>query len=238
MEKGHKLLFTEEEKQEFIGSVKVKKTKRETILRDGLSLPEAFTCAYLDVARAPLRGIAKDVGDSKKVREECIEEIIVPLCTGSLLKAKCTVDFDKAHKELGKKIRKYYEEKGYKFFTVGKTQKWINMALKYACIYANEYAGELQEIFRYCHIPIDRYIANPIAHELQVKLPEYESFVMPQCNTFDANKHNYSWSKIDDYQAYLICQNAIREALGRSTPAKCALEWEFEWWLKEKQKKQ
>lgn len=238
MEKGCKPLFTEEEKQEFIGSVKVKKTKRETILRDGLSLSETFTCAYLDVARAPLRGIASAVGgDSKKVREECIEEIIVPLCTGSLLKAKCTDDFDNAHKELGNRIQKYYEEKGYDDFTVGKTQKWINMALKYACIYANEYAGELQEIFRYCHIPIDRYIANPIAKELDVKLPEYEGFVMPQCNTFDAEKHNYSWSKIDDYQAYLTCQNAIREALGRSTPAKCALEWEFEWWLKEKQKK-
>ena len=235
MEKG---LFTEKQKQEFIGSVRAKKTKRETILRDGLSLPEAFTCAYLDVARAPLRGIAKAVGgDSKKVREECIEEIIVPLCTGSLLKAKCTVDFDNAHKELGDRIREYYDEKKYEFFIVGKTQKWINMALKYACIYANEYAGELQEIFRYCHIPIDRYIANPIARELQVPLPEYKGFVMPPCDIFDANKHNYSWSKIDDYQAYLTCQNAIREALGQSTPAKCALEWEFEWWLKEKQKK-
>lgn len=231
---------SEDQKKKFIGSVRTGKEKRQAILEEGMSLSEAFTYGYLDVSRT-LRGIAGAVGNSKKVKEGCIKEEIVPFCEKTLLRAKSEEEFDRAHKDLSDKIREYYKRKNYKrknydVFTVGKTQKWINMALKYACIYANEYTDGLCGIRPYCHVPIDRYIATPIARELEVKLPEYDGFVMPPCASFDAKKQNYAWSRIDDYSAYLDCQRAIREKLEKQEK-QCAFMWEFEKWLEEKEKK-
>ena len=145
-------------------------------------------------------------------------------------------EFDRAHEKLSEIIQKFYRRHHYDGFTVGKTQKWINMALKYACIYDKKDAEMLGHIFGYCHVPIDRYVANPIVLELGVVLPQYDGFKMPKRVIFDAAKCNYSWSKIDNYDAYLICQKSIREKLHQKHLAKCALEWEFVCWLREKEK--
>ena len=159
---------------------------------------------------------------------------IFQYCENTLLSAQSEDTFDKGHEKLCEIIKKFYNDRGYIDFTVGKAQKWINMALKYACIYDNEDAEKLQGIFQYCHVPIDRYVANPIVNELRVDLPGYSGFKMPKCVPFDAEKCNYSWSKIDDYSDYLACQKSIREVLRKKSPAQCALEWEFIEWLCEK----
>ena len=100
--------------------------------------------------------------------------------------------------------------------------------------YVKEDAEKLQGSFQYCHVPIDRYVANPIVNELGVNLPRYNGFQMPKHVPFDAGKCNYSWSKINDYSDYLNCQKYIREALRKANPMKYALEWEFIKWLDEK----
>lgn len=228
--------FSDEQRKAFAGSIKTGKKKREAILENGMSLEEAFAYAYLDVSRAPLRGIGKCVGDPIKVRNQCISDEIHPFCENELASVQDEYEFDCAHEKLSEIIREFYRRQHYDGFTVGKTQKWINMALKYACIYDKKDTEMLGHIFGYCHVPIDRYVANPIVLELGVVLPQYDGFKMPKRVTFDAAKCNYSWSKIDNYDAYLTCQKSIREKLHQKHLAKCALEWEFACWLQEKEK--
>lgn len=237
-EKRH-MLFSEKQRKEFLGSIRTKEKDPKEILENGISLKEAFSYAYLDVCRT-LRGIRKCVGDPQKVRDlrdQCISEILTfCVCEDKLAAVKCEYEFDCAHEELSKIIREFYCEHNYNEFTIGKTQKWINMAFKYACIYDKKDAKMLNRIFNYCHVPIDRYIANPIVNELGVALPKYDGFKMPKYVAFDASKCNYSWSKIDNYDDYLACQNSIREALRRDNPPKNTLEWEFAYWMSEKEK--
>lgn len=235
MREMRNMLFSDEKRKEFSGSIRTGKNKRKAILENGMSLEEAFSYAYLDVCRT-LRGI-KCVGDPIEVRKQCISKILT-FCENDLndlSHVQCEKDFDFAHKKISEIIREFYSENNYDGFTVGKTQKWINMAFKYACIYDKKDAKMLSRIFNYCHVPIDRYIANPIVNELGVALPKYDGFKMPIHVAFDASKCNYSWSKIDNYDDYLACQNSIREALRRDNPPTNALEWEFTYWMSEKE---
>lgn len=240
MREMRNMLFSEKQRKEFLGSIRTKEKDPKEILENGMSLEEAFSYAYLDVCRT-LRGIRKYVGDPIKVRDlrdQCISKKIRPFCVceDKLAAVKCEYEFDCVHEELSEIIREFYCEHNYNEFTIGKTQKWINMAFKYACIYDKKDAKMLNRIFNYCHVPIDRYIANPIVNELGVALPKYDGFKMPKYVAFDASKCNYSWSKIDNYDDYLACQNSIREALRRDNPPKNTLEWEFAYWMSEKEK--
>ena len=234
-EKRH-MLFSEKQRKEFFFFFRTSNKKRKAILENGMSLDEAFLYAYLDVSRAPLRGIRNCVCDSIKVRNQCISKKILPFCKYELAAVKSEYKFDCAHEKLSEIIREFYSENNYDGFTIGKSQKWINMAFKYACIYDKEDAKMLNRIFNYCHVPIDRYIANPIVNELGVALPKYDGFKMPKHVAFDASKCNYSWSKIDNYDDYLACQNSIREILRQNNPQQNALEWEYAYWMSEKEK--
>ena len=255
MREMRNMLFSDEKRKEFSGSIRTGKNKRKAILENGMSLEEAFSYAYLDVCRT-LRGI-KCVGDPIEVRKQCISKILT-FCEGDPIEVRkqciskiltfcendlndlshvqCEKDFDFAHKKISEIIREFYSENNYDGFTVGKTQKWINMAFKYACIYDKKDAKMLSRIFNYCHVPIDRYIATPIVNELGVALPKYDGFKMPKHVAFDVSKCNYSWSKIDNYDDYLTCQKSIREVLRRNNQPQNALEWEFACWLSEKEK--
>lgn len=237
MEENKKMLFTRDKQERFVGSVRTGKKTRESILKQGMPFANAFFYAYTDVARSPLKGIGSVSGGSQKAKETCIQSIIVPFCVQTLFRAENADEFDNGHQELCVKIHDFYAERGYEAFTIGKAQKWINMALKYACIYDVEDVDQLSLILPYCHVPIDRYIANSIVNKLKVELPEYEGFKMPKISgnrEFSAEARNYSWSRIDNYLAYIACQQAIRNALKAKASEQTPLEWEFDCWLKEK----
>lgn len=234
MEENKKMLFTRDKQERFVGSVRIGKKTRESILKQGMPFANAFFYAYTDVARSPLKGIGSVSGGSPKAKETCIQSIIVPFCMQTLFRAETVDEFDNSHKELCVKIHDFYAERGYEAFTVGKAQKWINMALKYACIYDVEDVDQLSLIFPYCHVPIDRYIANSIVNQLNVNLPEYSGFRMTSKRPFSAETRNFSWSRIDDYSEYITCQRAIRDALKAESSEQTPLEWEFDCWLKEK----
>ena len=53
--------------------------------------------------------------------------------------------------------------------------------------------------------------------------------------SFDSQKANYCWSKIDDYDDYLKCQIKLREAL--EPEGLPPLRWEFDEWIKAKKGK-
>lgn len=225
--------FTEENRKEFVESIKTGKAQRNLILEQGMSWEEAFNYAYLDVSRTPLKGIGESLNCSTEVaRKECIDKLVRE--KERLLKVTDQEQFDEIHKECCEMIDEHYKQHGYNEFYVGKAQKWINMALKYICIYWRGEEKDLEKIAEYCHVPLDRYIADPIVNKLNVDLPQYEGFKMPQKRPFSAENSNYSWSKITDYREYLKCQCDIKNALGKN---KAALLWEFEQWLDEKNKK-
>lgn len=227
----------DKKRKSFIGSVKASKEKRENFLLGKMSLNDAFCAGYLDVSRAPLKGIANMLRENPTIiRDRCIDEFIVPYCYENLFKTDSQNAFDEKHRELCKIIHNYYCENGYKEFSVGKAQKWINMALKYAWIFDAEDSEKLTQIEEYCHVPIDRYISEPIVNELGVDLPEYNGFKMPQARPFSAEKRNYSWSRITDYNTYLECQSKIKNAI-KEKDYESALEWEFDYWQKAKEEK-
>lgn len=223
------MMFTQDEQTSFIGSVKTGNKKRGCILEKGMTLCEAFTYAYLDVSRAPLAGIGKSLSDRPVcVRNDCIETIIMPFCRKELFHAESQKDFDEGHQKLCNQISAFYASKGYHKFTVGKAQKWVNMGLKYACIYDIEDNAVLDNVWGFFHVPIDRYIADPIVNNLDILLPAYDGFHMPNNKPFSAEKCNYSWSKITDYGEYLRCQAEIKSKVSN------ALKWEFSEWEKAK----
>lgn len=228
-------LFEQADKEEFIKSVKTGKERQKEILNNGMSLTEAFRFGYLDVARAPLRGIGKILKEGSNItRENCIKKIVLFL-QRVLVFCKSQSEFDDKHRELCEEISNYYADEGYSVFTVGKAQKWINMGLKYACIYNNE-EDRLCNIIGYCHVPIDRYMAYHIDRELNVTLPEYQGFKKPRAGWADRKSCDYAWSKIESYDEYLTCQKRIREVLDKQRSGKCPLEWEFQVWINEKRK--
>ncbi|MGN1443442.1 MAG: hypothetical protein ACI4XE_06300 [Acutalibacteraceae bacterium] len=230
-------LFTKEERIEFIDNVKAGKAKKENILQNGMSIEEAFVYGYLDTARAPLRGIGKVIKDTVLTRNNCINQRIVPFCRKELFLVDNQTEFNEKHEYLCRIIKEAYEEEDYQDFTVGKAQKWVNMALKYACIYNIDDTSYLSNIFPYCHVPIDRFIADCIVNDLNVALPVYDGFSMPKKRPFSAERCNYSWSNIDSYDEYLVCQEKIKSELRNRSPVCNSLKWEYDEWLKEKERK-
>lgn len=164
---------------------------------------------------------------------KCIDNLIVPYCQRTLFNISSQNEFDEKHRILCNKIHDFYAENGYKEFTVGKAQKRLNMALKYAWICDDEYFEKLTNIEKCCHVPIDRYIADPIVNELSVDLPEYDGFKMSPKRPFSAEKRNYSQSSIADYDTYL--EGQIKKAIKDNY--EFALEREFDYWQKAKEEK-
>ena len=229
-------MFNKRQKEKFKDSV-----KKKIDIEKGIDIKTAFICGYLDVARTPLKGINKKLQkkcgkSSKDIRDsfidECLSKSLSDLFNTS---PKDAESFDGWHKSICEKIKKYYSKKGYDDFSLGKAQKWINMSLKYASLYCYDIEGNLNPIFKFFHVPIDRYVATPIVRELRVKLPKIEGFNMPSAekyDTFDAENRNYSWSKIDDYDSYIECQKQIREKCKAKNIE--PLAWEFEAWCSQK----
>lgn len=223
-------IFSETERKSFLPSVKMTIATKKDI-NVGIDIETAFICGYLDVARAPLRGInaalqKKDPKlTSKMIRGQCIKDRIIPAMDDLI---NNDIAYDGWHQKLCGQITVFYKDNGYDLFTTGKAQKWVNMAIKYACLYDYEHQSQLLKYMRVFHVPIDRKIANPVANQLHIKPPCY---MKDDLDKFDADKKNYSWSKIDDYDDYLRCQHEIRrhgDILGKYD--KSPLRWEFAVW--------
>lgn len=225
-------LFEREKRQDFLEAVKISIATKKDINK-GIDLETAFRCGYLDVARAPLRGINTALqnknpkSSSVKIRDEFIRNYAADKVNELL---NNDLNYDEWHRSMCDNIASFYKENGYDRFTVGKAQKWINMAMKYACIYDYEHQQQLSKYMEVFHVPIDRYIANPIAIELHIAPPCYKG---GNLELFDADKKNYVWSNIENYDEYIECQKEIRQKCGFSSP----LRWEFEKWLEAKRSK-
>ena len=76
--------------------------------------------------------------------------------------------------------------------TIGRAQKVINMAFKYLRCCCD--AGEYPDHFKFCHMTLD-------------------SYTLTWYKRVTGKKEAYTWSKIDDYDKYLLIQEEIRSYL-------------------------
>ena len=168
---------------------------------------DIFRCAidqaWLDMCRT-LRGKKTKTKNLEKCKENMAESLEQYF---SIKPRKSKCEFDKWHNETTLQFREV------KNFTVGQSQKILNMAMKYLYC-CNNYRIEKKEYFKYCHMPLDSYILN-----------WYKSDV-------DKDYDIEPWSKIDDLDKYNEKVDKIRQALG----TEYVLEKEFEIWHTEKER--
>ena len=114
-------------------------------------------------------------------------------------------NFNVWHKKVCLNIIGFYNDK-YPNFSIGQAQKWLNMTLKY--FYVSQIDERVNCASSYFHVPLDNYV-NEILNNNKIK-----SF-------------KGAWSKINDYDEYLMIQKGIRINIGNQSP----IDWEMEQWL-------
>ena len=116
-------------------------------------------------------------------------------------------EFDTWHRETCDQILNVYTDKIE--FTYGQAQKWLNMTIKYLYVIG---ACQFDNVFKFCHIPIDKYVFQIAKKEYGVSIPKVK------------------WSRWNDYDGqYLDYQNQLRDCIKGYDP----LRWEFKYWIKE-----
>ena len=156
--------------------------------------------AYLDLCRT-LRIADKDKaekarrGAEKDLRKEA----------HAILAAGCANQdqYDSWHFNICEKLVKRYKPSGC-VLTLGHAQKWVNMTMKYLCVFKDVQAIAM---LPYLHAPLDSYIFKAAKDQLGIN---------PPC---------HAWSKLANYQDYIAYQAAIRDTSGKP-----ALVWEFGAW--------
>ena len=162
--------------------------------------------AYLDLSRTVHR-LGKNP-DRLEIMAEC-ENLLLNEILNIRELSFDQASFDDWHESLCKQLISVFSKHGFKHFHIGQAQKWINMTLKYIYLYP-VLATSYQNIYNYCHIPIDNIILRVLSER---NLP---SFLGP----YEA------WSRLDDYQKYLKYQLLVRGAFQGSAP----LAIEFHLW--------
>ena len=161
--------------------------------------------AYLDFNRT-LHGISKLV--CKFELDQQARIILRSLFTNlkDCLDIDNQITFDIWHRQACTDIASLYEASGYSL-SVGQAQKWINMTFKYIFTMGENRLPGYSYLYEFCHSPLDNIIL--------AKLTE-NGFQGLRC----------AWSRLDDYDIYLDCQNWIRRKFEKS-----ALDVEFDLWL-------
>jgi hypothetical protein len=116
-------------------------------------------------------------------------------------------NFDARHKDVCIDLRTTYAEAGFEGFQVGQAQKWINMATKYVFVFGEDRLPGYSWAFELAHVPLDNII-----------LDCFQNRGLPRPKT--------AWSRISDYDQYMIIQRWIRSSYDGSAP----LAVEFALW--------
>lgn len=194
-------------------------------------LKHSIERAYLDLCRT-IHGLGKlgkdhETETNALYSDACqiIEKSIGVLETAHI---KSQTEFDQWHKNACDNLKSEYNDffkkhEGSAEFTVGQSQKWINMTLKYAFalikVYPNPVKIEyLNEIYAFCHAPIDNIFLEAISERFGKEILK-GSF----CDITGG------WSRKDDYLEYSRFQSLLRE-----TCQAPLLDVEFSLWNKGK----
>jgi len=177
--------------------------------------------AYLDVSRT-LHGIGT-VRGFDELRKEVGDKI--QKSVAQLLEDNPIADqsaFDLWHEQLCKSLMDLYAKRGYRAFTVGQAQKWVNMTLKYIiCLGSVGVVPRIDRdrLFLVAHAPLDNLFLEALK-ERQKGYPD-EGELRP-------------WSRIKRYDIYLKFQEWLRKPENRppATSGSPPLAVEFELFLR------
>ncbi len=143
--------------------------------------------AYLDFCRTLSK---KEYNEKEEERNKTRDEVGRWLSDKlkKLIGIKCEnqEEFDIKHKKLSKELK----EKWGKNFTIGQSQKWINMTLKYWSVFGDKRIPNIYTNCKLFHIPIDSIVQETMFSNLKPHNP---------------------WSKIDKYEEYFKYQEHYRE---------------------------
>ena len=160
-------------------------------------IKSAIHKAYRDLCRT-ITGLSKNKNKAE-IRHKAEESIYGNITLLFGLGITTQLEFDKWHKKSCEDLIVVFREQK---FTYGQAQKWINMTLKYISMI--DY-NCIENIYEYCHIPIDNYIIRATNKKLSV-----------------------AWSRLENYNEYLDYQNWFRKEYDG-----IPLDIEFKMWLKE-----
>ncbi len=198
---------------------------------DGNLLKHSIERAYYDFCRT-IHGLGKlgkdhETETNALYSDACqlIENAIVALGTENI---RSQTEFDQWHDNACNSLKSKYNDffkkhKDSAEFTIGQSQKWINMTLKYAFalikVYPNPIKIEyLNEVYAFCHAPIDNIFLETIGERFGKEILK-DSF----CDITGG------WSRKDNYAEYSQFQRILREA-GQAP----LLDVEFSLWNKGK----
>jgi len=122
--------------------------------------------------------------------------------------ASSQTSFNIWHKLTCAELRAHFRDAGFRSFTFGQAQKWVNMTLKYVFVVGEARVSGLGKALQFAHVPVDNIV-----------LSAWGGRGMP---TLDV-----AWSRMDDYSDYAKLQEWIRKKFRPRTP----LEAEFGDWL-------
>jgi hypothetical protein len=163
--------------------------------------------AYLDLSRT-LHGFAKlkNREDLRERAHQYVVELLRELPTKTIL---FQPDFDQWHQAACTRLKNLYRKHGFNKFSVGQAQKWLNMSMKYVFTLGEARLPGFASLFQFAHAPIDKDFLERVELKLDIPRP---------C---------VSWSRWDNYAAYLKYQKEIRDRCPGSVP----LAVEFWLWL-------
>lgn len=193
------------------------------------TIEECAGKAYKDLARTMLYNMPnqddKNASDDYEKAKENYKIKICELINGritDLLNGDLT-DFDGWHKATCNSIvNESKKDKIIKVFYYGQAQKWLNMTFKNMFIIdvflEEDIKNSLYKIEKDLHIPIDNIMLD-IAK-----------------NDFELSSCKKSWSRWD-FEEYDKFQSKLLEVVKQKVQDITPIEWEFERWLKERDKK-
>lgn len=167
-------------------------------------LDKAIWRAYRDFSRTlrfqELKSTSDSISYIKTLWESELKKIIHEVCEKSFVNQESFDFWHEKKTELLKNINVHNFH-----LSIGQSQKWINMTLKYLFLFGDKKIPNISNNYKYYHIPIDNIIQDRILKTLKIE------------------RIDGSWSRIETYEVYLNYQKTIRVNVEPNS----AFEFEF-----------
>jgi len=172
--------------------------------REGDWLDRCIRRAYLDMNRT-LHGMST-LGEGRADWKSSEQRVLRDRLTMLLSEHACTqASFDAWHHESVDALKRVSSKHGFPL-SVGQAQKWINMSVKYAIALGERRAPGFFRVYDVAHVALDNIV-----------LEHLKEFGMPPLGC--------AWSRLDEYNRYMQCQQWVRDHFHGGCPL------EVEYWL-------
>ncbi|HQP85568.1 MAG TPA: hypothetical protein PLL76_04860 [Thermoanaerobaculia bacterium] len=153
-------------------------------------LSGVILAAYGDLART-LGGISAHP-NSASLKKDAVALLRASLPKG-VSSASDREKFDDWHQATCISLREIYLRGQFDRFSIGHSQKWVNMAVKYLVLLEDRAVPGAADLLPVAHMPLDSIILGVLKRDYDLSTNSCEP-----------------WSKIPDYEIYMDLQNRIR----------------------------